>query len=158
MRKLKTGSMHIYVFSVKISSCLGFCIHCSPVNSLWPSEAIWQHGSGSTLAQVMACCLMAPSHYLNQCWLTTSKIEWHSSRDNFARDTSAINHWNYLKNQVPKMSFKFLRGQISWLAQDSSTACTIPQLWLPKADSVWKDINWKKILFLSFLSNKPWSQ
>ena len=23
---------------------------------------------GSTLAQVMACCLTAPSHYLNQCW------------------------------------------------------------------------------------------
>ena len=26
-------------------------------------------GSGSTLAQVVACCLTAPSHYLNQCWL-----------------------------------------------------------------------------------------
>ena len=25
--------------------------------------------SGSILAQVMAWCLMAPSHYLNQCWL-----------------------------------------------------------------------------------------
>ena len=39
------------------------------INSLWPSGAIWQHRSGSTLAQVMACCLMAPSYYLNQCWL-----------------------------------------------------------------------------------------
>ena len=29
---------------------------------------------GSTLAQVMACCLMAPSHYLNQCWLIISGI------------------------------------------------------------------------------------
>ena len=25
--------------------------------------------SGSPLAQVMACCLAAPSHFLNQCWL-----------------------------------------------------------------------------------------
>ena len=25
--------------------------------------------SGSSLAQDMACCLMAPSHYLSQCWL-----------------------------------------------------------------------------------------
>ena len=33
-------------------------------NSLWPSDTIWKHKSGSTLAQVMACCLMAPSHYL----------------------------------------------------------------------------------------------
>ena len=28
--------------------------------------------SGSTLAQVMAWCLMAPSHYLNQCWRKSS--------------------------------------------------------------------------------------
>ena len=27
------------------------------------------HRPGSTLAQVMACCLTAPRHYLNQCWL-----------------------------------------------------------------------------------------
>ena len=33
-----------------------------------PSEQ-WRHISGSTLAEVMACYLMAPSHYLNQCWL-----------------------------------------------------------------------------------------
>ena len=39
------------------------------VNSLRPCDAIWQHRSGSTLAQVMACCLTAPSHYLNRCWL-----------------------------------------------------------------------------------------
>ena len=36
-------------------------------NSLWPSDDIWQQGSRSTLVQAMACCLMAPSHYLNQC-------------------------------------------------------------------------------------------
>ena len=40
-------------------------LHC---NSLWPSDAIWQHWSGSTLAQVMAWCHQAPSHYLKQCW------------------------------------------------------------------------------------------
>ena len=39
------------------------------LNSLWPSDAIRRQRSGSTLAQVMACCLTAPSHYLNQCWL-----------------------------------------------------------------------------------------
>ena len=33
---------------------------------------------GSTLAQVMTCCLMAPSHYLNQCWLIISEVQWHS--------------------------------------------------------------------------------
>ena len=48
------------------------------INPLWPSDAIWRHRSGSTLAQVMACCLMAPSHYLNQCWLIISEVQWHS--------------------------------------------------------------------------------
>ena len=33
--------------------------------------------SESTLAQVMACCLTAPSHYLNQCWLIISEVQWH---------------------------------------------------------------------------------
>ena len=34
---------------------------------LSPSDVIWWHTSGLTLAQViiMACCLMAPGHYLN---------------------------------------------------------------------------------------------
>ena len=43
--------------------------YSSGFNPLLPSDAICQHKSGSTLAQVMACCLMAPSHYLDQCWL-----------------------------------------------------------------------------------------
>ena len=52
------------------------------INSLWPSDAIWVHLSGSTLAQVMACCLTAPSHYLNQCWLIFSKVQWHPLEGN----------------------------------------------------------------------------
>ena len=61
------------------------------VKSLGPSDTTWRQRSGSPLAQVMACCLKAPSHYLNQCWLIISKIEWHSSKGKFTRDTSAIN-------------------------------------------------------------------
>ena len=64
----------------------------SPLNSLGPSDTIWRQISGSTLAQVMAYCLMAPSHYLNQCWLILSKVQWHSYDGNFIRDTSAISH------------------------------------------------------------------
>ena len=44
------------------------------VNSLGPGDAIWRQRSGSTLAQAMACCLTAPSHYLNQCWLIISGV------------------------------------------------------------------------------------
>ena len=64
------------------------------VNSLWLSDTIWWHKSGSTLAQVIACCLTASSHYLYQCWLIISKVRWHPSESNFTRDTSAISHWN----------------------------------------------------------------
>ena len=39
------------------------------INSLWPRYFIWWYTSWSTWVQVMACCLSAPSHYLNQCWL-----------------------------------------------------------------------------------------
>ena len=38
-------------------------------NSVRLSDIIWWQRSGSTLAQVLACCLTAPSHYLSQCWL-----------------------------------------------------------------------------------------
>ena len=68
------------------------------LNSLGPSDAIWWQRSGSTLAQVMGGCLTAPSHYLNQCWLIVSKVEWHSSKGKFTGDASAINYWNYLEN------------------------------------------------------------
>ena len=57
------------------------------VNSLWPSDVIWQQGSRSTLAQVMACCLPAPSHYLNQCWVLISEVLWHSPDSNFTENT-----------------------------------------------------------------------
>ena len=67
------------------------------INSFWPSDIIRWHRYGSTLAQVMAWCLMAPSHYLNQCWLIVSTDQWRLSKCNFPRDTPAINHENRLQ-------------------------------------------------------------
>ena len=49
------------------------------------------------LAQLMACCLMTPSHYLNQWWLIISEVQWQSSEDSFTRDTSAINYYIILE-------------------------------------------------------------
>ena len=44
------------------------------VNSLWPSNTTCCLGSPSSLIQAMACnvACLAPSHYLNQCWLTVN--------------------------------------------------------------------------------------
>ena len=35
----------------------------------WPSNAMWWHNPGSTLALVIGCCPTTISHYLNLCWL-----------------------------------------------------------------------------------------
>ena len=47
------------------------------VNTLWLKDGIWRWWSWSALLQVIPCCLMAPRHYLNRCWLLISwKIFW----------------------------------------------------------------------------------
>ena len=60
-------------------------IYCKCIHSLWHSNAIWWHRSGSTQAQVMTCCLTAPGHYLIQCWIITACVLWLSPVDNFTR-------------------------------------------------------------------------
>ena len=100
--------LHLKILSAKI--CL-FRLSLSEFNSLWPSDVRWRHGSGSRLAQVMACCLTAPSHYLNRCWLIINKVHWHSHEGNFTRDTSAISHSNKLENYLSKSSLKSPRDQ-----------------------------------------------
>ena len=80
--------------------------HWGTVDSLWLSDAIWQHRSGSVLAQVMAYCLTAPSHYLNQCWLVVSEVRWQSFEGNLTQDTSVTNYWTELENWLSKFSFK----------------------------------------------------
>ena len=54
----------------------GYISHCHDLrwramifHLLWPCDTIWRQMCWLILAQVMACCLTAPSHYLNQCWL-----------------------------------------------------------------------------------------
>ena len=63
-------------------------------NSLRPSDTIWRHRSESTLAQIMACCLAAPSHYLSQGWLVISKILWHSPEFNFTVSCIGLHLFN----------------------------------------------------------------
>ena len=71
------------------------------INSLWPSDAIWRHGSGSTLAQVMACCLTAPSHYLNHVDLSSMR-----SYDIFLRTIS---------QEMPLPSITKIRLKITYM-------------------------------------------
>ena len=75
------------------------------VNSLWPRDAIWRHGSRSTLDQAMAWCLSAPSHYLNQC----SLIIWtnvHLSSVKSCHIHLRVISQEILKRSIHDMSFK----------------------------------------------------
>ena len=81
---------------------------------------IWWHRTGSTLAQVMACCLTAPSHYLNECWFLISKAQWHSPWE-----VEAVNPWLEFEICLFKMPLLLLllspRGQWVkiWIRVDS---------------------------------------
>ena len=70
----------------------GYLVPGSQLNPLRPRDFICWQRSGSILAQVMAWCLTAPSHYSNQCWLITSVIQWHSNESISTRYALAINH------------------------------------------------------------------
>ena len=81
------------------------------VNSLGPSETKWRQRTGSTLAQVMACCLPAPSHYLNQRWLIMNLMLWHPPESNFIGISQNINSINEFQNYNFKIVTASPRGQ-----------------------------------------------
>ena len=63
------------------------------LNSNWPSDTIWRQRCGSTLAQVMAWCHQATSHYLSQCWPTSMLPLGHNEStffDKCHRDVSPL--------------------------------------------------------------------
>ena len=69
---------HIYIHT----SSKQFNTKC--VNALLPKYITWQHRSGSTLA---------PSHYLNQCWLIINGLLWNKHKTNFTGCTEDNNLW-----------------------------------------------------------------
>ena len=66
----KSGKMCCNIFV----TCLILALY--KLNKSRAGDAIWPHGYLSTLVQVMACCLMAPSHYLNQWCVNAMVINW----------------------------------------------------------------------------------
>ena len=87
------------------------------VNSLQPNDAIWRRRSGSTLSQVMACCLTAPSHYLNKCWLSINNVPRYPYKSIFTGNVQEFNMNN--KITFPKFLPSFPRGQ--WV----NSKCTV---------------------------------
>ena len=71
------------------------CVRKSRLTHCGLCDVIWWHRSGSSLDQVMACCLMAPSHHLNQCWLIISVSHWYLAEGNFT-DISCVWKLDYI--------------------------------------------------------------
>ena len=58
---------------------------------------------GSTLAPIMACCLKAPSHYLNRCWLIANRVLWNPLKTNFTGLVQVTFRQMRLKNAIIKL-------------------------------------------------------
>ena len=125
---LSSLKCRIYILNIKYYTKQ----HIWFINSVWLSEAIWPRRS-STLAQIMACCLAALSHYLDQCWLIISKVQWDLFESNFMRDTSTIIHKNELEGYLPKILFKSLRGQwVHYNNMKSDNSQDVAEVWCNK--------------------------
>ena len=81
---------------------MNYLVEIFSCNALWPSDAIWQHRSWSTLAQIVAWCLTAPSQYLNKCWLLINEVLGHSPESSFAVSAEATIHYNEFENYTFK--------------------------------------------------------
>ena len=70
---------------------------------------------GSTLAQVMAYCLTAPSHYVNQCWLTIKGVVCYSPESISVcisnRNAQELNPYNVFRDYIFKVIAASSRGQ-----------------------------------------------
>ena len=96
--KLRLGQGQGQVITIA-HPCLYF--NCSLINTLWPGDAISRHRSGSSLAHVIACCLKAPNHRLNQSWLT--EAHWYIAEGTFKHND--VIKWKHFRRNCP-----FVRG------------------------------------------------
>ena len=93
---------------------------------------IWQHRSGSTLAQVMVCCLMA-SKSLPEPMLTYHQC-CHSCEGTFTGNFQDMHHWNTFRNWTSKITAtsiraNYLNNRVIFHWYKSNILC-LPQGWL----------------------------
>ena len=95
---------HIFMFR-KVNSTLQGLTHCGPVMA-------FGQRSGSTLAQVVAWWVMAPSHCLNQFGIIMSKVLWHSSEGSFTAGGLATILYTEFENYTYKITTTFHRAKL----------------------------------------------
>ena len=78
---------------------------------MWSSDAIWRHKYEKTLAQVMACCLTAPSPYPNKRRFIIKGVLWHSHGSHSSRSAHELNLYHVFGNYPFKRTNASLRGR-----------------------------------------------
>ena len=108
------------------------------INPMLPSYAKWHHQAWPTVVKVKACCLTAPSHYLDWCWLTISEVLWHLPKGNVT-GKAQVSEWlslavffrhhlqvasNFKKKGMKNIHKKWGQ-QSSWLVIDDSNSTSL---------------------------------
>ena len=91
----------------------------------------------STLAQVMACCLMALSHYLNQCWLIIKGVLWYSLGNNFTGSAHELNLQHVFRDYTLKITTTPLMCQWSYCSLVLSQQFDV-YIWPASLSSPWE--------------------
>ena len=94
------------------------------LNPMWLSDAIWRQQFGSKFARVKVCCLMAPSHYLNQCCLIINEVLWHPAKTNFSVSAHETNLWNEFEKYTCETDSTSLNVQ--WFNHDLTDWTPVP--------------------------------
>ena len=87
----------------------------------------WRHRFGSTLTHVMACCLKASIHYLNQLWLIIGRVRHHSPKSNSTWNVHESNHYSVSNNYSFKIKTTSHKEQ--WEKPQVTTLSREVQLW-----------------------------
>ena len=102
-------NQEIIIFGIHLRLSTSSLTHCGLVMP-------WRHRSWSTMVQVMACCLTAPSHYLIQYWLLVREVLWHSPESNFTMSDQVTILYNEFENHTFKIIATPPRGHSLWLS------------------------------------------
>ena len=120
-------------------------IHWMQLNSLRPSDTIWWHRLGLTLAQVMDCYLKAPSCYWTSGNLPSKVICGIHHKSYFTRSTNEFNHYDMFGHYIPVIITTSPGVHLINFTQKSSWWCKIKvsqayNQWCFHTDVLWKVI------------------
>ena len=123
---------HVVIVTASLQSWFLFYLRLSKALAY---EKTFGLNLGSILVPVMACCLTAPSHYLNQCWLTMKKNLWHSFESKVYLNTEDINPNVVFEIYLFEITATSHRVQHDPTYHDDESPWVLSTLWAPCAEN-----------------------